>query len=85
VDEDSWQIGASESYDLEGRLWRTAEAYAINYYQIPVHWDTAQVFYDLKEGRYLANGLDNRRNPPQFLESADPREFSPNALAYYIR
>jgi hypothetical protein len=85
VDEDSWQIGASESYDLQGRLWRTAEAHALNYYQVPVQWDTLQVFYDLKEGRYLAAGLDNRRNPPVFLDDADPREFTPTALLYYIR
>ena len=39
----------------------------------------------LKEGRYLVSGLDNRRNPPVFSEDADPRDFSPNALAYYIR
>ena len=85
VDEDSWQIAASDSYDLEGKFWRTAEAHSVNYYESPVHWHTLQVYYDLKEGRYLASGLDNRRNPPVFSEDADPRDFSPNALAYYIR
>ena len=39
----------------------------------------------LKEGRYLATGLDNGRNMYRFSEGADPREFSPNALLYYIR
>jgi hypothetical protein len=85
VDEDSWQIAASDSYDLEGNFWRTAEAHSVNYYEVPVHWHTLQVYYDLKEGRYLVSGLDNRRNPPVFSEDADPRDFSPNALAYYIR
>ena len=85
LDEDSWQIAASESYDLEGRLWRAAESHSLNYYEIPVHWDTMQFFYDLQAGRYLASGLDNRRNPPVFSEDADPRDFSPNSLAYYIR
>jgi hypothetical protein len=85
VDEDSWQIAASDSYDLAGHLWRTAEAHAVNYYQVPVHWSTLQVFYDLKEQRYLAEGLDNHRKPYRFRDDADPREFSPNALRYYIR
>jgi hypothetical protein len=85
VDEDSWQIAASESYDLEGNLWRTAEAHAVNFYEVPVHWDTMQMFYDLQQRRYLATGLDNRRNPPVFTEDADPRDFSPNSLAYFIR
>ena len=85
IDEDSWQIAASESYDLQGQLWRTAESHSLNYYEIPVHWDTMQFFYDLQAGRYLASGLDNRRNPPVFSEDADPRDFSPNSLAYYIR
>jgi len=31
------------------------------------------------------SGLDNSRNPYRFSESANPREFSPNALNYYIR
>jgi hypothetical protein len=43
------------------------------------------VYHDLKERRYLATGLDNNRNMYRFSEVADPREFSPNALLYYIR
>jgi hypothetical protein len=85
VDEDSWQIALSDSYDSEGNLWRTAEAHALNYYDVPVLWTTLEVFYDLKEGRYLVNGLDNHRNGARFAEDGDPREFSPNALTYYIR
>jgi len=85
VDEDSWQISASDSYDLEGRLWRTAMAFGLNYYTVPVHLSTLEVFQDLVEDRYFVEGLDNRRTPYEFLEGADPREFSPNALPYYVR
>jgi len=85
VDEDSWQIAVADNYDLEGNLWRTSEAHALNYYEVPVLWSTLEVYYDLKERRYLVSGLDNRRNPYRFSDSADPREFSPNALNYYIR
>jgi hypothetical protein len=85
VDEDSWQISVADNYDLEGNLWRTSEAHGLNYYEVPVHWSTLEVYNDLKEQRFLVSGMDNRRNPYRFTDSADPREFSPNALNYYIR
>jgi hypothetical protein len=85
VDEDSWQIALSESYDSDGKLWRVAEAHAVNYYEVPALWTTVEVFYDLRDGRYFANGLDNDRNCYRFSDTADPREFSPNALLDYVR
>ena len=84
-DEDSWQIAVADNYDQEGHLWRTSEAHALNYYQVPVQWSTLEVYYDLEAQRYLVSGLDNQRNPYRFSEQADPREFSPNALGLYIR
>jgi len=57
----------------------------VNHYEVPVLRETVTVFNDLKEGRYLAAGLDNGRAPPRFEEDIHPREFSPNALLYYIR
>lgn len=85
VDEDSWQITVAENYAQDGQLWRVAEAHAVNYYDVPVLLSTLEVYHDLKERRYLATGLDNGRNMYRFSEDVDPREFSPNALLYYIR
>jgi hypothetical protein len=85
LDEDSWQIGISESYDLEGQLWRVAEAHAMNYYNVPVQMATLHVYHDLKQRRYVADGIDNQLPPYKFLTTADPREFSPNSLLYYAR
>jgi hypothetical protein len=85
LDEDSWQIAVADNYDLDGNLWRTSEAHALNYYQVPVQWSTLEVYYDLEAQRYLVSGLDNQRSPYRFSEDADPREFSPNALSFYIR
>ncbi len=85
VDEDSWQIAVADNYDQDGNIWRTSEAHALNYYEVPVQWSTLEVYYDLKAQRYLVSGLDNQRNPYRFSEEADPREFSPNALSFYIR
>ena len=59
LDEDSWQAATSDSYDLTGKLWRTAEAHAVNYYEVPVLWATLHTYYDLHSGRYLVDGLDN--------------------------
>ena len=85
LDEDSWQAATSDSYDLTGKLWRTAEAHALNYYEVPVLWATLHTYYDLHSGRYLADGLDNGRAPWRFTTTADPREFTPNELNYYLR
>ncbi|MGH9885074.1 MAG: DUF1329 domain-containing protein [bacterium] len=85
IDEDSWQIAASESYDAKGGLWRVNEAHALNYYEVPVLWSTLDVFNDLEEDRYLVMGLDNQRGTYHFSEGSDPREFSPNALTYFVR
>ena len=85
VDEDSWQIAVAESYDRDGRLWRVNESHALNYYEVPVLSTTLEVYHDLAKGRYFVTGLDNDRNPYRFSEGSDPREFSPNALAYELR
>jgi hypothetical protein len=85
VDEDSWQIAVAESYNVNGELWRVNEAHAVNYYTVPVLWSTLEVYHDLLAERVLINGLDNRHPPYQFLSTADAREFSPNALIYYLR
>jgi hypothetical protein len=85
LDEDSWQILVSESYDSEGRLWRVAEAHALNYYDVPLLSDTLQVYHDLRDRRYFVFGIDVGLTAPRFDEGGDPREFSPNALLYYVR
>ena len=48
-------------------------------------WSTLEVFHDLLAGRVLVNGLDNEHRPYNFRERTDPRDFSPNALIYYLR
>ena len=85
VDEDSWQIAVADSWDREGRLWRVNEAHALNYYEVPVLWSTLEVFYDLRDRRYLVNGIDNDRKVNRFSEGGDPRDFTPISLLYYAR
>jgi hypothetical protein len=85
VDEDSWQIAVADNYDKKGQLWRFSEGYMLNYYDVPVPWYTLEVYHDLKKRRYLVNGLDNLRHTYRFEDTINPREFSPNALDYYVR
>lgn len=79
-DEDTWQIVLAEEYDKEGKLVQVTEAHTINYYQIPMVYTTLEVTYDLEEGRYFAEGLDNERSPMNMDVEFGRRDFSSSAL-----
>ncbi len=80
VDEDSWQIMVLEHYDAAGKLWRVSEAAGINYYDQPLFWSTVEAHYDLKNGRYVASGLDNLESCFDFAAPLKVDDFSPQAL-----
>ena len=79
VDEDSWQILASEEYDAQGNLWRVSEAHNISYYSEPVFWTTMEMTYDLKAGRYYIDGLDDGFKPYDFTPGFRRNEFTASA------
>jgi len=85
IDEDTWQIAAADNYDSDGQLWRVSEGHMINFYEVPAPAYTLEVFYDLKQQRYLATGLNNQRRAARFDEEINSRLFGPNALEYYVR
>ena len=80
IDEDSWQISVADQYDNRGEIWRVSEAHVINYYQVPLLWQTLEVHYDLQNGRYLALGLNNQERPEIFNREMRKRDFTPDAL-----
>ncbi len=80
LDEDSWQIVVADHYDQRGQLWRLAEAYTINYYEVPLIWETLFCVYDLQNGRYLASGLNNELPVDEFNIDLEPGDFTPDAL-----
>ncbi|WP_210247086.1 DUF1329 domain-containing protein [Aliikangiella marina] len=80
IDEDSWQISATEMYDNQDQLWRVGMLHAVNYYELPVMWSTMEVIHDLKSGRYLALGLDNEDSPVDFSITFTKKDFTPAAL-----
>ncbi|MCS3902339.1 hypothetical protein J2T55_000335 [Methylohalomonas lacus] len=80
IDEDSWQILAVDQYDNRDELWRVSEAFAMNFYDVPMTWSALDVHTDLQSGRYLAIGLYNEGQPYDFDVEFDAYEFTPNAL-----
>ena len=69
-----------DHYDEQLKLWRYSEAPSINYYEVPVFWSTLEMHYDLKSGRYLAQGLDNQDEMYDFSFQTTPDMFSPQSL-----
>ncbi|MCD6270075.1 MAG: DUF1329 domain-containing protein, partial [Deltaproteobacteria bacterium] len=81
IDEDSWSIVATDKYDKYNQLWRFAEGFMINYYDVPCTWLTAEVHYDLHTGRYLFNLLDNEEKSTFIFDREKPiKDFSTSAL-----
>jgi len=80
IDEDSWQIHIADLYDNRDQLYRVAMAHGVNYYEVPTHWSTLDVYHDLNSRRYLAIGLDNEEKMYDFSQSFNDNEFTSNAL-----
>ncbi|MBB5207589.1 DUF1329 domain-containing protein [Chiayiivirga flava] len=80
VDEDSWQILIMDHYNGQGALWRYSEAPSITYYEVPVFWTTMENHHDLLSGRYLATGVDNQDQAPDFSYQSSLENFTPQAL-----
>ncbi len=80
IDEDSWQVHVVDMYDNRGELYRVGLAYGVNYYDVPTHWSTLDVYHDLNSRRYLAIGLDNEERMYDFTIRPEEREFTASAL-----
>ncbi|WP_404343109.1 DUF1329 domain-containing protein [Pseudoalteromonas mariniglutinosa] len=80
IDEDSWQIAVTDIYDNRDQMYRVAMAHGLNYYEVPTHWSTLDVYHDLNSRRYLAIGLDNQEKMYDFSQSFNDNEFTSSAL-----
>lgn len=80
IDEDSWQVQVADMYDNRGDLYRVGIAYGVNYYDVPTHWSTLDVYHDLNSRRYLAIGLDNEESMYDFTIELNDVDFTPQAL-----
>ncbi len=82
VDEDSWNIVATDKYDGNGNLWRISLSYLKNFYDVPMTSYTFFTHFDLKNGVYLTFGLTNEEKKSWDFSQTPPREsyFTPQAL-----
>ncbi len=80
IDEDSWQVHVADLYDARGELYRVAVAHGLNYYEVPTHWSTLEVYHDLNSRRYIAIGLDNEDKMYDFSVKLSDNDFTPAAL-----
>lgn len=80
IDEDSWQIHVADLYDNRNELYRVAVAHGLNYYEVPTHWSTLEVYHDLNSRRYIALGLDNEDKMYDFSANITDNDFTPAAL-----
>jgi hypothetical protein len=81
LDEDSWQILATDLYDRDGqKLIRSQEVHPINYYEVPLISSTLEVTYNFADGSFLVDGLDNNDAMYDFKADLSPRAFSSSAL-----
>ncbi len=80
IDEDSWQASIVDLYDNRDELYRVAVAHGLNYYEVPTHWSTLEVYHDLQSRRYIAMGLDNEGRMYNFDAKLSASNFTPSAL-----
>lgn len=81
IDEDTWQASVIDQYDGRGKLWRVAEAHALQYYNVDVPWYTAEVRHDLQSGRYVTMGLSNEsKGPFDFTFKPNRKSYTPSGL-----
>lgn len=81
IDEDSWGASVIDHYDGRGKLWKVAEGFNVQFYDVNTPWMAAETLNDLNSGRYLVTGLANEE--PQFMvwdKKASRRDFSSAAL-----
>lgn len=81
VDEDTWQIVLADHYDSRGELWRVAEGFMTQVYDKQIPWLSAEVIYDLLNGRYMVSGLRNEeKTPMEFGAKSSLSEYTPSTL-----
>ncbi len=79
-DEDTWQIVLAEEFNKKDELVHVSEAHTINYYEVPTVASTLKMNYNLVDGRYYVEGLDNERKPVNFNSDFTARQFTSSAL-----
>ncbi|MBM7060263.1 DUF1329 domain-containing protein [Pseudomonas sp. UL073] len=81
IDEDSWNIAASDLYDGRGQLWRVGQSMLMQEYHARTPWYAFEALYDLTSGRYGVYGMINEEKSwVKFGVPASGNDFTPAAL-----
>jgi len=71
IEEDSWNIVATENYDGHDELWKTVLINTLYAYDVQGYEKRSQMFHDLRAGVYIVTRMTNRQRAWNF--SATPR------------
>ena len=81
MDEDSWLIAATDSYDGRGDLWRVGMNNTLYDFYLKGFIARAQINYDLQSGAYIAMRTVNETRPTDYAMKARGKKFyTPNSL-----
>ncbi len=81
LDEDSWTILLTDSFNQQGELLSTAEGHLINFYDQSLPFYVMEAIYDLQSQRYVIFGLNNEEaRGYDFSKSFSRGNFTPSAL-----
>ncbi len=81
LDEDSWLVLLEDMYDERNQFWRTAEAHAIAFANVPVVVNRVQVHYDLQSRRYVILNMRNEEKAEMDFDwEKDSSYFTPRQL-----
>ena len=84
LDEDTWQAVLSDTWDGQGKLWKTGQAYTLEFPDQPSAATLPYVIYDLQSGAWAYTFSFNAVSAGVKFEKFDGRtlvDFTPSALS----
>ena len=81
IDEDSWNIVVGDHYDDRGEIWRVQLGPILNFYEVPLCAQSANISHDLLAGRYSLGGLRNQEKAIDWkVDNLGYQHFTPDAI-----
>ena len=86
LDEDSWLMLLQDMYDEHNAFWRTAEAHAVTFQNVPLTINGVQVHYDLQSRRYVVLNMTNEERDMIEYDWYKPKKhFTPRELKKFAQ
>ena len=86
LDEDSWLVLMEDIYDERDQFWRTSEAHAVTFANVPVVINGLQIHYDLQSRRYVIMNMTNEeRDMIEYDWNQRPGYFTPRSLTRFAK